>query len=118
MQRILIVDDDPLNVRLIQVALLKNGYEVDFAQDGVQGLAKIQSFHPDLIILDVEMPQMNGYTFILETKKIEASAEIPIIVLTAHAQMQAIFQMKGVKDYMIKPVETEDLIAKIRTHIS
>ena len=116
-KKILVIDDDPLNVRLIQITLQKKGYDVDFAHDGVSGLEKMMSFSPDLIILDIEMPHMNGYTFMLEVKKIEGALDIPVIVLTAHAQMQAIFELKGIKDYIVKPIDPEDLIEKIDAHI-
>lgn len=116
-KKILIVDDDPLNVRLIQTTLEKSNYDVDFAQDGQAGLDKVDTFKPDLIILDVEMPHMNGYGFMLELSKVEGGSAIPIIVLTAHSQMQPIFERKGVCDYIIKPVEPKSLIEKIEAHI-
>jgi len=111
--KILLIDDDQVNVKLVETQLTKEGFNVVVAAEGEEGLAKAKDEQPDLIILDVEMPNMNGYTFLTELKKTEQKG-IPVIVLTAHEENQPIFKLKGVKDYIVKPVEVDDLIFKIK----
>ncbi|MCA9399139.1 MAG: response regulator [Candidatus Omnitrophica bacterium] len=111
-KKILIVEDDPVNSKLIQANLDKEGYETVTAMDGDVGLQKVQEERPDLIILDVEMPRMNGYTFITQLNKM-VEKKIPVIVLTAHSDMQPIFQLNGVRTYLVKPVDFEKLYESI-----
>ena len=111
-QKILVIDDDQVNVQLVQSRLQANGYEVISALDGEAGLRKVKSEQPDLVILDVQMPKMNGYTFMTEYKRIGAAA--PVIVLTAHQEMQPIFTLKGVRGYLVKPLKIENLLEKIK----
>jgi len=114
-KKILVIDDDRGNVRLIQSALEKQGFETFPAFHGKEGLAILPKVNPDLIILDVEMPVMNGYTFMMYLNKSPEYQSIPVIVLTAHADKQPIFQLRKVKDYLIKPLNSDQLIEKI-TH--
>ena len=72
-------------------------------------LEKALAETPDLILLDVQMPEMNGYTFMLELEKIKECVNIPVIVLTAHQEMQPIFERKGVKGYLIKPLNFDEV---------
>ena len=108
-KKILVIDDNQFNVQLVQARLEQKQYEVAAAFSGQEGLEKVKSEKPDLILLDVQMPEMNGYTFMMELDKIQESREIPVIVLTAHQEMQPIFQRKGVKGYLIKPLNFDDL---------
>ena len=112
-KKILVVDDDQLNVKLVQTRLESNNFEVITAFDGEEGLSKIEKEKPDLIILDVQMPKMNGYTFMLEFKKMEEFNRVPVIVLTAHEEMQPIFTLKGVRGYLVKPIKFEQLFEKL-----
>lgn len=112
-QKILVVDDDRTNLRVIESGLTQQGFEVDIAIDGDVGLEKVKTAAFDLIVLDIQMPRVNGYTFLLEIKKIKNTQKIPIIVLTAHNEWEAIFRYKGVRDYMVKPIKFEVLLEKI-----
>ena len=93
--------------------LSKAGYEVARALNGEQGLKQAANLKPDLIILDIEMPQMNGYTFVIELKKIEPIMNTPVVVLTAHEENKAIFARKGISHYLVKPVNFDVLFAKM-----
>jgi CheY-like chemotaxis protein len=117
-KKILIVDDDRINLMLIQTRLQEAGYQVFESYDGEEGLMKAKAEKPDLIILDVEMPKMNGYAFMLEMKKDEYLKRIPTIVLTAHTDMQPIFHRKGIKEYLVKPIMSEQLMEKINKYLS
>ncbi len=114
-KKILIIDDDQLNVKLVKARLETNGYEVVTAGDGAEGLQKVVKDKPDLIILDVQMPSMNGYTFMLEFRKLPDFTRVPVVVLTAHEEMQPIFSLKGVRGYLVKPIKFELLFEKLNT---
>jgi len=112
-KRILIVDDDPDVLKLVSFRLNQAGYETVTASNGTEGLQKIASAKPDLIVLDVIMPGMDGYTFMKEVKSSGTSRGIPIIMLTAKDKLKEIFEMEGVKEYIVKPFETGELLDKI-----
>jgi len=112
-KRILVVDDDPVGRALMESRLGKAGYEVLQASNGQMGLDMTKAEKPDLIVLDVEMPEMNGFTFVTELKKLEDVKNTPIIVLTAHEENKPIFLRKGIQHYLIKPVNFDDLFAKM-----
>src|SRR3989338_7830952 len=113
-QKIFVIDDDRINVKMIKSRLENEGYEVATALDGAEGIELLKQGRPDLIILDIQMPKMNGYTFMIELKKIEGASSIPVIVLTAHGDMEPIFRLKGVKEYLVKPINFEELFEKIK----
>lgn len=112
-KKILVIDDDQTNVSLLQSRLRKAGYHVIIALDGDVGLDRAKKETPDLIILDVDMPRMNGYSFMLEMGKFPDLNSIQVIVLTSHDEMQPIFQLKKVKGYLVKPVDFDKLFEKI-----
>ena len=113
-KKILIIDDDLTNDKILQARLQSQGYQAIIATDGDEGLLKVKSEKPNLIILDIQMPRMNGYTFMNELKKMEHFKSIPVIVLTAHETMQPIFSLKGVKGYLVKPVNPDILFEKMK----
>ncbi len=116
-KKILIADDDKGFVKLLGVFLQKQGYDIVTAYDGAEALVKMQKTFPDLVILDIVMPHVNGYAFVLELKKLKREPEIPIIVLTCKEQFQDIFKVEGVKEYIVKPFEHADLLEKIKKYI-
>lgn len=116
-KKILVIDDDPTLVKVIQPFLESHGYEVSLAGDGEEGIAQVKKSTPDLIVLDVQMPRMNGYTFVFELKKVASSKAVPIIVLTAKEGMAEIFKVEGVKEYITKPFKPEVLLTAIKKHI-
>jgi CheY-like chemotaxis protein len=111
---ILIVDDEPVARELARKRISESGYTVLTAGNGEEALAVIDKTRPDLILLDVEMPKMNGYTFVGELVKKEFNPKIPVIVLTAHEEMGPIFKRHGVRGYLIKPLKIDEVLIKIK----
>ena len=114
---ILVVDDDPTVRKLLQTRLEAAFYQVITALDGEEGLAKFREEKPDLIILDVMMPKMDGYTFVQEFKKIGDLRATPIIMVTAQESMEDIFKIEGINDYIVKPFQMENLLQKVEKHL-
>lgn len=114
MKKILVIDDDPDIVELVKMRLAESGYNVVTAGNGKDGLDKVARENPDLIVLDVLMPSMDGYTFIKELKASQRAKSIPIIILTAKEKMKDLFEMEGVKHYMVKPFDSKELLVKIK----
>jgi len=111
---ILIVDDDPVVVELVKHTLEAKGYDLTTAQNGIEALGELKKRTPDLILLDVQMPKMDGYTFMMEKSKIPAFAGVPVIVLTSLGKTEPMFKRHGVKAYLLKPVNTQELLDKIQ----
>jgi DNA-binding response OmpR family regulator len=114
-KRILIVDDEPDLLETIQVTLEMEGYECLVAYDGFRGLDRARTEKPDLIILDVMLPGLNGYKICRLLKFDEQYKHIPIIMLTAEAQEQDRLtgEETGADYYMTKPFAADKLIAKV-----
>ena len=106
---ILIVDDDRVSCILLKSQLQKNQYNVIVAKDGLEGLEKFDTERPDLLILDVHMPSMNGYEFMLQLRGRDHGKDVPVIMVTANETMEEIFKMEGVQDYFVKPVNFDKL---------
>lgn len=111
---ILIVDDKPVARTLAQKRISEQGYKVIMAANGEEALQALSQTRPDMILLDVEMPRMNGYTFVGELAKLNLNPRIPIVVLTAHEELGPIFKRHGVREYLIKPLNIDLVIAKIQ----
>ena len=114
-KKILIVDDEKDLVETLTVLLESKSYKVIAAYDGMQGLEKAKKDNPDLILLDVMMPQLNGYQVCRELKKDETYKKIPIVMLTAKAQESDRFWgvESGADDYVTKPFDSKNLIETI-----
>ena len=117
MKKILVIDDELGVVQLIKARLEASGYGVISASDGEEGLNLLKDHQPDLIILDIQMPKMDGFTFVREFKRVENIKNTPVIVLTAKEKLQDIFKMEGIKDYVVKPFNTSDLLDRIKKYI-
>jgi len=104
-KKILIVDDDHDLVEVMQEWFETEGYNIVTAYDGEECIKQAKKEQPDLIIMDINMPKMDGYSAVKEIKVDEAIKHIPIIVLTGKDQMEDIFKMEGVKEYVVKPFE-------------
>ncbi len=116
--KILVIDDDRTVVEMVKAALLKKQYEVYTANDGNEGLEQVRNCQPDLIVLDVMMPSMDGYVFIRTLRAlrvVERQPMLPVIVITAKEEMEEVFKCEGVKEYLIKPIAPPELIHKIET---
>jgi chemotaxis family two-component system sensor histidine kinase/response regulator PixL len=111
---ILIVDDEQIIVDITKRKLTQEGYMVIGVGDGAQALQVLREGAVDLIVLDVEMPNMNGYTFMTERQKIPGASSVPVIVLTAYDSMEPIFKRHGIRAYLQKPLQFQDLLVKIR----
>lgn len=116
-KKILVIDDEPELVKMVKMRLEANNYEVITALDGQEGLEKTRSEKPDLILLDILMPNKDGYTFVKEVKVDESIKHIPIIVLTAKPGMKDLFGIEGIKDYIVKPFEDKELLEKIKKRL-
>jgi len=122
---ILLVDDDPDFVEAVRVIVENGGYEVEVAYDGQEGLEAVAERKPDLIVLDVMMPVMNGHEACAKLKGNEETAEIPIILLTAVADRVTTSTYthrdmleSEAEDYMPKPVEPAELLDRIKSWVS
>lgn len=117
--KILIVDDIPKNIQLAANILQKEGYQMAFAQNGKSALSQIQSNRFDLILLDVMMPDMDGFVVCEQLRKNSANKDIPLIFLTAKNLSESIvkgFEL-GAMDYVTKPFHGAELLARVKTHL-
>ncbi len=108
MLKILVVDDDPHILELVHIQLVQAGYAVQKAQNGEEALGMIEEEEPDLAIVDVMMPGMDGYTL---TRKIRSNYEIPVLLLTAKGELEDKEKgfLAGSDDYVVKPFEPKEL---------
>lgn len=115
-RKILTVDDEKHIVRLIQVNLERHGYEVVTAFDGREALQKVDEERPDLVILDVMMPYMDGFEVLQNLKRNPGTRDIPVIMLTAKAQDADVFKgwQSGVDCYLTKPFNPMELISFVQ----
>lgn len=117
-KRVLIVEDEEAVRELERFILEQQGYEVMEARDGLEGLAKAEFRKPDLILLDLMMPDVSGGRMFDEMQRHPATAGIPIIVVTGKPDAHQIFDDQiGPDDVIMKPFEAEGLLERIRHHI-
>ena len=111
-KRILICDDDPVILRLLEVNLELEGYEVLSARNGEEALEIASAEKPDLVILDIMMPKLDGYQTAERLKSQDDTKEIPVVFVSAKAQLSDIEKGKsyGVADYLTKPFDPSDLL--------
>ena len=119
MTKILYVEDNPDNVYMLTRRLKKKGFELIIAGDGQEGIDKAIEESPDLILMDLSLPTMDGWTATAEIKKIEEVKDIPIIALSAHAMPEHRDRAikAGCSDYDTKPVDIKRLLSKIAQYI-
>jgi two-component system alkaline phosphatase synthesis response regulator PhoP/two-component system response regulator VicR len=115
-KKILAVDDERHIVRLVEVNLQRAGYQVVTAFDGREALEKVKSEKPDLVVLDVMMPYMDGFEVLKNLKADPTTAEIPVIMLTAKAQDADVFRgwQSGVDCYLTKPFNPMELLTFVK----
>lgn len=116
MPRILAVDDEPNIVRLIQVNLMRAGYEVETANNGVQALEKIRANRPALVVSDVMMPEMGGFELLKNIRADVDLQELPVIMLTAKTQDKDIMEgySGGADMYLTKPFNPQELLQFVK----
>jgi adenylate cyclase len=114
---ILIVDDNPTNLELLRVRLTAQGYQLVTAADGEEALAKVREFEPDLVLLDVMMPKLDGISVVQQLKQDNKLRFIPVILVTAKAETRDVVAglEAGGDDYLTKPFEQSALVARVRS---
>ncbi len=118
-KKILLVDDSSLVLRVEQLILSKGPYELIVARDGQEGLERALADPPDLILMDLVMPRMDGFEAVRRLRAHEATKTIPVIMVTTLGEadsMEAGFEA-GCSDYVTKPIEATLLLAKVRDHL-
>ena len=119
-KRVLVVEDQPDSRQIIRDMLAPTDYEITEAENGEEALAAITQQRPDLILMDVQMPIMDGYTATRRIKADAALRSIPIIAVTSYAlsDEEKKARAAGCDDYVSKPFSPRQLLAKIRQHLS
>jgi two-component system KDP operon response regulator KdpE len=111
--RILIIDDEPAIRSSLVMSLIEESYEISEASNGIDGLAKVAEFHPHLILLDLGLPDIQGYEIVT---RLRAWTSVPVIVLTVRDDEMSKVQLldAGADDYLTKPFGTSELLARVR----
>jgi len=115
-KRVLVIDDHPPMIKLVQDALVKEGFSVLSAQNGAEGLRAVAVERPDLVILDVKMPIMDGFRVLRAIKLKMATQHLPVIMLTVCEEQEDRLAgwMGGADEYLTKPCKMEDLVAAVK----
>jgi DNA-binding response OmpR family regulator len=115
--KILVVDDEPDVLLIVKTGMQAEGYDVVTASNGVDALAMVKEEKPDVVILDVMMPLMDGFEVLAKLKEDDATAAVPVIMLTGLSERSKIQKalVSGIHFYVVKPFEFEELIQKVRT---
>jgi CheY-like chemotaxis protein len=113
--RILLVEDNEMNRDMLSRRLIREGYEVITACDGSEGISTAQTAGPDIILMDMSLPKIDGWEATKRLKRDAATSHIPVIALTAHAMVTDRYKAleAGCDDYDTKPVEFQRLVSKI-----
>ncbi|MEJ2158778.1 MAG: response regulator [Desulfobacteraceae bacterium] len=117
---ILVVDDNPENLKLLHELLAEQNFNVRIASNGSRALSTISMEAPDLILLDIMMPEMDGFEVCRQLKENDETAKIPIIFISARYETidkVKAFSIGGV-DYITKPFEAEEVLARVKTHLT
>ena len=119
MAKLLLVEDNEMNRDMLSRRLERRGYQVVIAVDGAQGVAMAQSAKPDLILMDMSLPVIDGWTATRQLKSAPETSSIPIIALTAHAMSgdEQKARESGCDDYDTKPIDLPRLLEKIETQL-
>jgi len=110
---VLIVDDDGGLVQELKIFLEGQGFSVQHAPDGETALRLMEKTIPDVVLLDIIMPQVDGFTVAKKIRYNEKTRKVPIIVFSAQEGMRELFAIEGIRDYMVKPVDRESLLKLI-----
>lgn len=115
-KKIVLAEDEPQIARLVEFKLKKEGYQVTWKENGEEALKAIKADKPDLILLDVMMPVMDGYEVLRRLKEDENLRSIPVVMLTARAQERDVVKgiNSGAEDYITKPFHPAELLARVK----
>ncbi len=115
MVRMLVVDDDPVILKLLRISFEMEGFEVLSAADGQEGLERARSDHPDVVLSDVMMPRLDGLQLLAELKADPATADLPVVLLSAKAQNAEVREglAMGADDYVTKPFDPLELLDRV-----
>ena len=118
--RVLIIEDEKLIIVSTRMVLEAAGFQVEFALNGEQGLSKAEVFNPDLILLDIMMPGIDGWETLKRLQRNPETAKIPVVVFTAreHARGRQQSVEMGAADYFRKPFEPDELIEVVERHLT
>jgi len=116
-KRILAIDDDNDFLELLSFRFMKEKCEFHTANDGFEGLKKVKEVKPDLILVDIKMPRMDGYQFVKELKKDEEARNTPVIILTSYEPMRELFGVEGITDYVVKSSDMTGLWQMLSKHL-
>ncbi|HLD56054.1 MAG TPA: response regulator [Candidatus Omnitrophota bacterium] len=114
-KKILLIEDDSDVREALKLRIEADGFEVAQAGDGEEGLTVYEREKPNLIILDTGMPKMDGFTFVKVFKSKYSLEETPILVLTGRSGMRELFELEGVRAFLTKPCNGEELVEKIKS---
>ncbi len=119
-QTILIVDDSPTEIHVLKKVLEEKGFKIEVAADGQQGVEKAQEILPDLILMDVVMPVLNGFQATRQLSKNEDTANIPVIMVTTKDQEadKNWAKRQGATGYVVKPISADELLSKVSEALS
>ena len=117
--KILLIDDEPDFVEPLSLQLKSEGFGVTVASDGPSGLEKARADRPDLVILDIVMPGMDGFEVLKRLRAFRETRRTPVLMLTARGETEAIFKAveSGSVDYLIKPFDLEELLKLIKRYL-
>jgi DNA-binding response OmpR family regulator len=117
--KLLIVDDEPENLVVLGNLLLKQNYKITYAQNGHEAILQASDNEFDLILLDIIMPDMDGYEVCRILRKNKKTSKTPVIFLTSKNDTESIIKgfEEGAQDYVTKPFNTSELLARVATHI-
>jgi twitching motility two-component system response regulator PilH len=117
MKKVLIVEDSPAEMQILTAIMEKHGFTVSVAENGIEAIERAKSLLPNIILMDVVMPEMNGFKATRTLKKTDETSHIPIIMVTTKAQeTDRVWAMRqGVDAYLNKPVEEDELMQNINS---
>ena len=113
-EKILVVDDEKDIIAPLEMYLKSNGYTIVTASDGIEALKVAEEENPDLILLDIIMPKMDGFTALRKLKANEKTKSIPVIMLTVKENMKDLCEGRGAEGYVLKPFERKELLERIK----
>ena len=116
-EKILAVDDNQDILECLRLSLKKRGYQVFIANDGEEGLKIAEDEIPNLILLDIKMPTMDGLTFMRRLRKFDELKKIPVVILTGYEPMRDMFQFEGIADYVIKTGDMQSIIEAVEKNL-